>query len=551
MADIQPAASDISAHAVACTTLFQSTVKFATTYSNLQDLSLKLKDEYDRFELYLKNSGATRKGRSSLQYRLRDASALRQQVVGLLQNLTDLLGDIVDVLAVPEFCESGTGSQEYADEVNSLISDLARLITCLLRLQVAIRNPAPHDRFSLSLEETDTSCYHPSDITHVQDKFPAAPSTLCERLGKANSWRRRYFKHRESHHSRLQNRGCTNGDGDGQSTVASSIPQGLKDDGSPDDKYVLIDEECQSESGQTETTIAVEGQILPLIPAMSEQGPFECPFCFFMIEVSTNKDWEKHILRDLRCYICIHDDCPWITQQFERRNDWIKHMRQTHWRVWPCTAGCEMHFPSWAQLTMHMSQIHAKDITRSLTMSRPRTSWTEEPCPLCNEIIRSVRDYRRHVGRHQLDLALFALPNAEYESLEPKESSQDTAAGDSNGSSSTFDDFYEAGTWEAKWNEGPTPSGIVRHKPLPAERRREMELRSRVVHDNDKEERHRRRDQRLRAQQHGQQPPRRHTLQRVSSDGGAPITKLLSGGQAEDYPHQTGQDEKHQSGPGA
>jgi len=31
-------------------------------------------------------------------------------------------------------------------------------------------------------------------------------------------------------------------------------------------------------------------------------------------------------------------------------------------------------------------------------------------CPLCNEQVSSLREYARHVGRHQKDLALFALP---------------------------------------------------------------------------------------------------------------------------------------------
>lgn len=31
-------------------------------------------------------------------------------------------------------------------------------------------------------------------------------------------------------------------------------------------------------------------------------------------------------------------------------------------------------------------------------------------CPLCQERVSSLKEYARHVGRHQKELALFALP---------------------------------------------------------------------------------------------------------------------------------------------
>ncbi|KAK8006395.1 hypothetical protein PG991_012692 [Apiospora marii] len=61
---------------------------------------------------------------------------------------------------------------------------------------------------------------------------------------------------------------------------------------------------------------------------------------------------------------------------------------------------------------------------------------------------------------------------------------------------------------ECKRNEGPRASGIVRHDYIPPERLRAKELESRVVHDNDKEERRRRRGQRQ--QPTGRRPGPRH-----------------------------------------
>lgn len=54
---------------------------------------LKLKDEQSRFMVWSGNIGAHQKGRSSLDYRLRDASNIRDHVIQILCNLIELLGD--------------------------------------------------------------------------------------------------------------------------------------------------------------------------------------------------------------------------------------------------------------------------------------------------------------------------------------------------------------------------------------------------------------------------------------------------------------------------
>ncbi|KAK7963562.1 hypothetical protein PG988_010536 [Apiospora saccharicola] len=302
---------------------------------------------------------------------------------------------------------------------DGLVSNISRIITSLLKCSATIRNPHPHDRFSLSAAETDTTYFHVMDIAHVQQKFPRASNAICERLGKANSYRRQYFKYREARHIRLE-RG-TSLVNDGQSTVASSIPQALKDGDGLNNESGFIDEDYQSESGQKMTTIAIEAGRLPPLPAMSERGPFECPYCYTVIAVTTRKAWEygmeRHILRDPRCYICLHDHCPQVTQQFEGRHEWIQHMREKHWRVWQCPAGCDASYTSRSSFVAHMLEFHGRTSIAGSTTYRTRTTWITEPCPLCEEPIRSANNYQSHVGRHHVDLALFTLPNADYDEL--------------------------------------------------------------------------------------------------------------------------------------
>ena len=53
----------------------------------------KIKDEQDKFKVWSGNIGAHRKGMSSLDYRLRDASNLRKEVLTLLEELLEALTD--------------------------------------------------------------------------------------------------------------------------------------------------------------------------------------------------------------------------------------------------------------------------------------------------------------------------------------------------------------------------------------------------------------------------------------------------------------------------
>lgn len=60
-----------------------------------------------------------------------------------------------------------------------------------------------------------------------------------------------------------------------------------------------------------------------------------------------------------------------------------------------------------------MDTVELSQVPTLVTLSgRPRTEFQSEKYPLCEEIITSVKQYQHHVGHHQEDLALFALPSA-------------------------------------------------------------------------------------------------------------------------------------------
>ena len=89
---------------------------------------------------------------------------------------------------------------------------------------------------------------------------------------------------------------------------------------------------------------------------------------------------------------------------------------QKHWRTWHCAFGCKDTFPSASEFKQHIPRSHNNavattqlDALASLSERRMALDVAIE-CPLCAEKVKSVKQYRRHVGRHQEELALFALP---------------------------------------------------------------------------------------------------------------------------------------------
>lgn len=83
----------ISAHVDTCGRSFVSLAQGleASRYFAAQIQPTALNDEFDRFKIWAGNIAAHRKGRRSLEYRLRDAAHLKQETHNLLLALRDSL----------------------------------------------------------------------------------------------------------------------------------------------------------------------------------------------------------------------------------------------------------------------------------------------------------------------------------------------------------------------------------------------------------------------------------------------------------------------------
>ncbi|KAF2267558.1 hypothetical protein CC78DRAFT_576928 [Lojkania enalia] len=445
----------IANYVQACFTAFHETctnLSKADVAIKRKILPYSLDDELGRFRLWCGNIGSHRKGRSSLDFKLREASHIKERVIELLKDLDMIVREANEIIIgerIPweDFSDSESDisgddvpypseGEAGATELQQLASNVAETITCLMRLSIAIRNPAPHDQFKESTQ-IDTSHFETFDIDHVRQKFPKAPDYLIERLGRAISRRRQYLRYREEHRKKLE-KGLELSEiapipavqvnlaapvivahsEKIESTVASSIPIFLKSGITPPD----LDEHNYYEDTVSQTSYASSTsdptKLRP--PPLPEQGqdgnPFECPLCFRFTSLSQLSAWHKHIYRDLHPYVCSFEDCKTPDSTFESRNDWFNH-ENTHRQWWECVAGCNAPFRTRFDFKEHLNLAHPDLCSESRlddlmrTCERKAAVDTGAECVLCQQQLASLTQLRRHLGKHHEELALFALPS--------------------------------------------------------------------------------------------------------------------------------------------
>lgn len=156
-----------------------------------------------------------------------------------------------------------------------------------------------------------------------------------------------------------------------------------------------------------------------------------------------------HVFGDLRAYVCIWNNCVSSEQAFTTQRDWIGHMTSQHWRKWSCPFGCTTAFDDCESLEVHLRRAHAEEFGAdrvghvSALSSRTNLSRAEGQCPMCQKVeVKSIYDYRVHIGHHLEQLALFALQ----------------ATSDSDG------DDYESANVETEMHEGRR-EGRREHEP--------------------------------------------------------------------------------------
>jgi hypothetical protein len=210
--------------------------RFATQISLVD-----VEDELGRFRVWAGNIGAIQVGHSSLEYRLRGASLVLQNVFKLLGELKSVLHEITSVISGTRLpYDEQVISDELDDELEleGLETDpdetpkteleqnylsIVDIIDNLYKLSIYIRNPTSLTRFSKasSFQAIDPESgvdllarYEEFDIEHVRHVFQDLRQNypeqirfqnndLIERLGKGISRRRQQFMYWKRHRDKL------------------------------------------------------------------------------------------------------------------------------------------------------------------------------------------------------------------------------------------------------------------------------------------------------------------------------------------------------------
>jgi hypothetical protein len=348
-------------------------------------------DELGRFRVWAANIGAHQVDQSSLDYRLRDASHIRDQISSLLVALQGTIKYLEEVVAEnPNDYEEEFSDGEGTTEVQQIYSGLVDNINCLFRMSMLIRKPARHDRL-LNFEKQDVVIYEQFDQQHVREKFPHANRVVSDRLGNAISRRRADLKYRERHHKKLgkgiHDEGLNPDRGAPSTYMSETIASKFKEESN------IQFDESGSSAGLSQTSYAqtmLEGHQAMTIPPPPKESandqPFECPYCFFITTIKNRASWARHVFRDIMPYICIFPDCSTPKRLYDSRREWYSHLTSKH--------------------------ISSGPDTRHI-------------CPLCREESLLDRFLQRHLGRHLQELALFAIPRPDDDEEQDADISED------------------------------------------------------------------------------------------------------------------------------
>ena len=395
-------ATSISSSIIACLKSFN---EFIEDIRNLQDKNVRelvasaWEDELGRLRMWAANIGAHQTGQSSLDFRLRDASHIREQIIKLLQGLLRRLQDARDVLAddrerddEPAAEDDALNVEDRETEIQELQESLATNVNCLFQMSMLVRKPAQHD-LHLGSRGADVAAFESFDYNHVKEKYPKADDALVKRLGYANTRRRKYLKYRERHAIKLR-QGIGNVDlgavNDRDLQEHETIEQGTGSVMSStivtdfEQWNIIFDDKASdtdiSQTSYAPTLLSGKSVAIPPPPKASLGGvPFECPYCFYVIKIDGVRAWNKHIFQDLQPYICIAPTCTTPDKLYPTRHEWLHHLNVAHPAV----------------------MTHQKSFVA---------------CLLCKERFALRKQHDRHLARHLQELSLFVLPSAEQDS---------------------------------------------------------------------------------------------------------------------------------------
>lgn len=218
---------------------------------------------------------------------------------------------------------AGHSDTNELSEIHELFESAKDSITSLMKVSILIRDATPRDRYAKAETATKEPFLDYFDIAHVGHKFPKVEHTrwLQERLGKAITKRRRYLQYCRTHHGQFsegpqpEDLGVKSSanikdisypgleadpQADAQTTTARSDPvttltrtvaSTLRLSHLEPEEAVVDSRSMTSyASSIAEDQSGVKIQV-PHIEEITNINPFECPYCWTLQDISTEKSW--------------------------------------------------------------------------------------------------------------------------------------------------------------------------------------------------------------------------------------------------------------------
>ncbi|RJE20796.1 hypothetical protein PHISCL_06865 [Aspergillus sclerotialis] len=264
-----------------------SSAKCLELYENNVPHSL-WEDELGRFRVWAGNVGAHQRDQESLDYRLRDASHIKDQIIRQLSQLFGVLNDLqIEPAELLLEERSDNGSDVSDDEVLqsgiwSIYNSLVDCINSLNQMSLLARNPTPRDQL-VGIKVKDIAPFRVYDRQHASNKYPHADAGIVDRLGSIISNCRAVIKYRQTKYAKLGGAPSYRNTGASPSTVYGRDPTETGAHDTP------------SESDSSATSNA---HILQQEAQKNWDGPnLRCPLCHE--SNLQGKDAEKHLGRHL------------------------------------------------------------------------------------------------------------------------------------------------------------------------------------------------------------------------------------------------------------
>lgn len=146
---------------------------------------------------------------------------------------------------------------------------------------------------------------------------------------------------------------------------------------------------------------------------------FMCSYCAIVCPVRQGHGtgWIKHIIQDLRPYICTYTECKNGNQFYGSRTAWLDHEQQAHRNVWQCFRHADLRFPSKDALRQHLRAEHHDEVDDAvihslLDAARLSTAEVRQQCPFCLAVAPFSNGLDSHMAHHMHMFARFCVPRS-------------------------------------------------------------------------------------------------------------------------------------------